>query len=774
MLQFFLNPWLLLGLLGVALPIMAHLLSRRRFDIVEWGAMQFLNPSRKTRRRLKLEELLLLVLRIGLIGLIVFAVTRPMIPGGWLGGYRSGGSRTVVIIIDGSNSMSRSDGVNSVHQNAIRRASEFLKTLGGDDSAALIDARDQPMSVIESPLRDFRAVEDQLRRLPPPGGACGMLAAVEKAIAILGRTSASAREVVVFSDRQGNGWKSDNDAEWTRFDDLLKFPAVRPKIWVVDVAPHLAPIVRNVSVGQISLSREMTVPDFPVRLQVSVRNDSDQEMQIPVRLLLDGQSLAGESQTPTVPARSETVLEFDHAIRSDGTHVLSVEAEVNDDAIAVDNISHAAIHVAGSLPLLLVNGIPSATPAERDTFFAELAFAPLEGRQPWVKTRVVEAAELRPDDFESAAVAMFCNVSAIPPPAAAALADFVAKGNGAFVACGSSTTPESFKACFADSGLMAPVQIVRTREAPPQSDEVIGVSEASIQTGWMDRFRKPPGRSLLKASFSAWCLPKFALADAGFEPRPIVPGEASPIVASLPIVLAQLKTGDSLVLESRYGEGLTLLMTSALDRSWSDLPTRSDFVPFLHEAVFHLASARRHRNVRFGEPLIARIRSPDVVSAVPDAEASGEWQKAASAAIDESVGFEFTTPGEIRKAVAATRDAEALVGVLPETFVPGIYSLKVVIEEKEVSRDAFVVNYDHAEDDLTQLTADDKARLATNDRVRFAANLSDLSKRMYGDESVTELWAVLMTLFLLFLISELFLTRRAIRKGYGGEALTAA
>ncbi len=49
MLQFFLNPWLLLGLLGVALPIMAHLLSRRRFDIVEWGAMQFLNPADDSR-----------------------------------------------------------------------------------------------------------------------------------------------------------------------------------------------------------------------------------------------------------------------------------------------------------------------------------------------------------------------------------------------------------------------------------------------------------------------------------------------------------------------------------------------------------------------------------------------------------------------------------------------------------------------------------------------------------------------------------------------------
>ena len=126
MFQFFMNPWLLFSLAGIGLPIVAHLLSRRRFDVVEWAAMQFLNPSKKTRRRLKLEEMLLLLLRIGLITLIVLSVSRPWIPGGWLSGYHSAGSRTVVVVIDGSNSMSRTDGVNSMHQNAIRRASEFL------------------------------------------------------------------------------------------------------------------------------------------------------------------------------------------------------------------------------------------------------------------------------------------------------------------------------------------------------------------------------------------------------------------------------------------------------------------------------------------------------------------------------------------------------------------------------------------------------------------------------------------------------------------------
>ena len=228
MLQFLLNPWMLLGLAGIGLPVIAHLLSRRRFDVVDWGAMQFLNPSRKTRRRLKLEELLLLLLRIGLITLIVLAVTRPIVPSGWFSGYHSAGSRTVVIVIDGSNSMSRTDGVNSVQQQAMRRAGEFLNSLGQDDNIALIDARDQPRSVIESPLRDFNAVAEQIQKLPPPGGACDALAAIEKAIGILGRSSSSAREIVVFTDAQRGGWRFDNPNAWDGLGEAWKGMPAKP------------------------------------------------------------------------------------------------------------------------------------------------------------------------------------------------------------------------------------------------------------------------------------------------------------------------------------------------------------------------------------------------------------------------------------------------------------------------------------------------------------------------------------------------------------------
>ena len=182
MLQFFLNPLMLLGLAGVLLPVLAHLLSRRKFDVVNWGAMQFLNPSRKTRQKMRLEELLLLLVRIGIIALIGFAIARPWINSGFLMGYSSAGSRDVVLVIDGSNSMARSDGLTSLHEKAVRRAKEILATLGPGDSVSIIDARDLPIKVVESPLQNLEIVAEALDSIPPATGAADLRKACEDAV----------------------------------------------------------------------------------------------------------------------------------------------------------------------------------------------------------------------------------------------------------------------------------------------------------------------------------------------------------------------------------------------------------------------------------------------------------------------------------------------------------------------------------------------------------------------------------------------------------------
>src|SRR5213596_2744344 len=78
MLALFLNPgFLFIGLALIAVPIIIHLINRMRFKRIRWAAMEFLIKAQKrTRRRLIIEQLLLLALRCLLIMLGVLLVSR--------------------------------------------------------------------------------------------------------------------------------------------------------------------------------------------------------------------------------------------------------------------------------------------------------------------------------------------------------------------------------------------------------------------------------------------------------------------------------------------------------------------------------------------------------------------------------------------------------------------------------------------------------------------------------------------------------------------------
>src|SRR5947209_19239614 len=114
-----LNLLMLAGLAGVAIPILIHLLNRRRYNVVDWGAMQFLQISEATRRRIMVEELLLMLLRMGLIAVFVMALAMPFVPSKAIAKLTGGGGeRDVVIVFDGSHSMDFKDQGPTAHEAA--------------------------------------------------------------------------------------------------------------------------------------------------------------------------------------------------------------------------------------------------------------------------------------------------------------------------------------------------------------------------------------------------------------------------------------------------------------------------------------------------------------------------------------------------------------------------------------------------------------------------------------------------------------------------------
>src|ERR1700676_5415905 len=105
----FVASMLLIGMVALAIPPIIHLLNRRRFDVVDWGAMQFLQVSEVTRRRLMLEEVLLMMLRMGLLGVLVFALAGPFLNTSLPARLGARGNRDIVLVIDGSASMAATD-----------------------------------------------------------------------------------------------------------------------------------------------------------------------------------------------------------------------------------------------------------------------------------------------------------------------------------------------------------------------------------------------------------------------------------------------------------------------------------------------------------------------------------------------------------------------------------------------------------------------------------------------------------------------------------------
>src|SRR5580658_9234626 len=72
------SPLMLWGLAAGAVPVLIHLLYRRRFHTVPWAAMRFLlAATRKQSRRMKLEQLLLLVIRTLIVLCVALALSRP-------------------------------------------------------------------------------------------------------------------------------------------------------------------------------------------------------------------------------------------------------------------------------------------------------------------------------------------------------------------------------------------------------------------------------------------------------------------------------------------------------------------------------------------------------------------------------------------------------------------------------------------------------------------------------------------------------------------------
>ncbi|MGP1346601.1 MAG: BatA domain-containing protein [Phycisphaerales bacterium] len=199
----FLHPGLAIaGVLAISIPIIIHLLFRQRRRPVVWAAMRFLIEAyKKQRRRLQLEQLMLLILRCLVVLLLALAIARPLLTRAGLLGGLSGG-RTVVLLIDNSLAAQTPDSIDGSSDPAIAldrhksSAKELLGTLSPNDRVALITLARPARAIVLPASSDLDAIGRLIDEIPPTDAPADLPGAVPLIAGVHGAEESGAPQPV--------------------------------------------------------------------------------------------------------------------------------------------------------------------------------------------------------------------------------------------------------------------------------------------------------------------------------------------------------------------------------------------------------------------------------------------------------------------------------------------------------------------------------------------------------------------------------------------------
>jgi hypothetical protein len=752
-------PLLLIGLGALAIPPIIHLLNRRRYDVVDWGAMRFLQVSEVTRRRLLIEEILLMLLRIGLLGVFVLGLASPWLQGGTFTRLGTRPNRDVVLVIDGSYSMGATVTGRSAHEAAKEWALAYVSDLQPGDTVAVLQAKQQVVPVVGTISADLERVRDRIGQLPEPAGGCDWPAAVEAAHAILKDSTRTERDIILLSNGQRQTWAdADTLVRWELLATQLGYakgaapdPA-RPRLWAVNVEPERPAGVRNWSLTPLRGNRPVTPVDREVTFRTDIVLGGDTEYAPPHRLRLEVNGQFVRNLEPPRGAKldkGKVPLSFTHRFTRPGSHLVTLTLEADPppeerppgyvvkDQVPGDNRVDYAVDVVPAVPVLIVDGDPATRPPRRGSDFLRDALSPARDPTPVVRARVVSVKEFEPSHLTGDAAArpralILHDVARLSAAQEEAVAQYLADGGGVLATLGHRADADEYnKRLFrgGDGWLPARLDGAEGDETKPR-EAVHPVPDASSHPA-LELFRAGPVGGLADARFPRWW-------------KLTTPGRNS---AGVPVAALRSAAAEyPFLVERSFKAGRVLVCAVPLDNTWgTNLPDLPAFVPLAHELVYYLAGARAAEyNLQPGQPLRWRVETDAPLEAYALQPPLGPAKPLASGAP--------TAGAYPAKLVQQNRGALLVYEATRET---GVYRMTTPAKETV----HYVVQSDARESDLTPCDDADRERVAKllpfryeNDRAKMTAALTTTSTRQ-------ELWWLLLVGVIALLCAEVLLTR---------------
>lgn len=608
----FFAPLMLLGLFAIAIPPILHLLNRREAKPVPFPAMEFLRRAyRKNARRLKMKQWLLLAIRMALFAALALALARPF----WdppASDRDSGVGSTEhlkgvqVIVVDTSYPLAYQ--VDAAGRSLFDLARSHALRILSDQTApvGIVIVGEQVNEVTQSVTADHDLLAEAVRKMRVGEHVGDLKEGVNNAYRLLrDRPRSEPKHVILLStpsryltdlpkpplDLGDVGLiKVDLSAELRQAQSGEDTAPVDTGDGLPTLSAQARAELNNHAILGLNLSPAPHMGEGQWRVEVRVAHYGDQPLTLwPIWVELEGEikvrgfvSLKpGETGVKRLYFRAHQ--DRPSSSERDQEQLQPVSAlkgwvKLAPDALSIDDERPFWIEPTPPASVLALNGDPRPTPQDDELFYLERALAPeVLGRdRVSLMSRPTSTGEISDQLLEGVDLILIANVPRPSAELGQQLSSHLKSGGGIWLAPGSRVNVDTWNASFRDF-LPRPLRGARLAGDAAASVESRGVAHLttfSERHQLLKPFEDLRRSNLALARFNQYML---------FDPEPTPQSE----------VVMKLDEGLPFLLTRQVGAGRVVMWAGPMDREWSDLVIRPDFIPLAAQTIRYLTREER-------------------------------------------------------------------------------------------------------------------------------------------------------------------------------------
>ncbi len=690
----FLNPLVLFGLIGAAIPLIIHLLNLRKLRTIEFSTLTFLKELQQTKiRRLKLKQILLLIIRTLMIILIVLAFSRPALRGTFLGGIGVHSLSTVLIILDDSFSMMSQDDEGELFKQSKESALKILDLMKEGDEAYIIKLSNPESSELV-PSHDIALVKTAVRESQVSQIRNPIEPALQLASKIMSKSKNANKEIYIVSDFQK-----------TLFEPQDKSLNPNTPLFAEDTKFFLNEVgkkeIQNVGIDSLFVQTKIFEKNKPINLTALIKNYGSNELKnIVASLYLDGVRVAQRSLD--LSAMGTASANFSAIPKRTGAIKGYVELET--DALEFDNRRYFTINVPDKIRVTFISN-------PDESRFMKLALTATSGEN---SNQLFEINEYLPSrfpvvDLKKADVLIISNLTNISQADIQRIKIFVEEGKGLILFAPENSQLQNF------NGLLSALNIPFV--------ESIGTANFTFKEldfdhpifeGMFVKEKKEKERQIDSPEIFT-----FAKRQTGKEGHTII----------------SMSNENPFLTQHKLGIGTVLVYSISPKLSWSNFPIKGIFAPIIYRSLLYSAvNENLDESIIVGKEISLKLKGHKT--------ASVKWKLISPDGSEEIIStIQKTSSG-------------ADVLQLGKLIKSGIYELSSDTNIEAL----LAVNVDKAESDLKKISQEEMSEyfqrfnIQESNIVRIPTN-EKIQETVLATRYGVELWkyAVILVLFLALL-----------------------